>query len=154
MALFLIRRDGAALFQLRDNRPDIRCAGLWGVPGGQVKQEGDEEEQESKSQAVCREIFEETGYSVNEVHFMEEIEFREKRHGEYTVSLFWQWYDSKQVLNCYEGQAMRFIHWQEHWQYPIIKELLLPWQRLLSGLSTGKQQHSKSIINKRGDTRL
>ena len=36
--VFLFRDDGAALLQLRDNKPDLKNAGMWVPPGGGLEE--------------------------------------------------------------------------------------------------------------------
>ena len=55
-ALFLLRDDGALLLQLRDEKPNLRHAGMWVPPGGHI------EADESVEQGTRREFLEETDY--------------------------------------------------------------------------------------------
>lgn len=92
---------GKALMQLRDVKPDIVLPGYWCIPGGGV------DEGESVRQAAKREFKEETGYLLKNPKLFEteiyEINSKKiKRH------LFYETYDGKQEIGCFEGQKMEF----------------------------------------------
>ena len=55
-AIFVLREDGAALLQHRDNKLNIRHPMMWGPPGGHV------EANETELTCAKRELFEETDY--------------------------------------------------------------------------------------------
>ena len=55
-AVFLLRKDGAALLQLRDEKPGLRHAGKWVPPGGHA------EDWEKIEDCASREFYEETNY--------------------------------------------------------------------------------------------
>ena len=55
-AIFLLRDDGALLLQLRDDKPNLRHAGMWVPPGGHI------DDDESIEQGTRREFLEETDY--------------------------------------------------------------------------------------------
>ena len=62
-SIFLLRSDGAALFQHRDDKSSIKHPNTWGLPGGQI------ETGESLEEGVLRELYEETGYKSDSAHF-------------------------------------------------------------------------------------
>ena len=57
----LLRRDGAVLLQLRDDKPEIQDPGIWVFPGGHV------EPHETLEEGARREFLEETCYSCSEL---------------------------------------------------------------------------------------
>jgi len=79
----LIRDDGAALLQLRDDKPDIQDPGIWVFPGGHA------DPGEEAVDAAKREFLEETCYQVEDLRFL--------------VSY------SAQQVKCCEGQDLQFI---------------------------------------------
>jgi len=100
----LLRGDGAALLQLRDDKPGIQDPGIWVFPGGHV------EPGETLAGGAARELFEETGYrcgGLEEVvrYQAEEIGYR----GRHAVAFFWSRFDGRQQIRCQEGQELRFV---------------------------------------------
>lgn len=100
----LLRSDGSALLQLRDNKPGLNAAGQWVFPGGHC------DEGESAEQGACREFEEETGYRCGRLHWLttfchpsDDLQYM------YELSMFMSPYDGRQPVHCYEGQAVEFI---------------------------------------------
>lgn len=90
-----------ALLQLRDNKPGIVLPGYWSIPGGAV------EKGEDIVQAAKREFKEETGYLLKDPKLFTTEVYKMgrkniKRH------IFYEIYDGKQVISCFEGQNMEF----------------------------------------------
>jgi 8-oxo-dGTP pyrophosphatase MutT (NUDIX family) len=106
-AVFLLRKDGAALLQLRDKNPNLRHAGRWVPPGGHA------EDAEGIEECAKRELFEETGYKCRTLNKL--IEFKDVVPGwpEYSLTIFWALYDSIQDVKCNEGQDLQFINRHE-----------------------------------------
>jgi 8-oxo-dGTP pyrophosphatase MutT (NUDIX family) len=104
-AVVLLRRDGAALLQHRDDTPGLRHAGMWVPPGGHC--EGGEDA------LVCaqREFFEETAYRAGpELRFlMQFVDDNVPGHRPQFITVFWAWYDGVQQPVCHEGQGLAFI---------------------------------------------
>ena len=102
-AVFLLREDGAALLQLRDNKPGLRNAGVWVPPGGHADPGEDIET------CARREFAEETDYVCGELHrlcaFVDEV----SGWPPYELTVFWARYDGRQNHTCREGQALEFI---------------------------------------------
>ena len=103
-AIFLLRDDGAALLQHRDDKPDIPHANMWVPPGGRC------EDGESFEECARREFLEETGYRVGPLHFVAEFE---DDHAQgfppLHLTVFWSLYDGVQSFVCGEGQALEFV---------------------------------------------
>jgi 8-oxo-dGTP diphosphatase len=99
----LLRRDGAALMQHRDNKHGLRHPNQWVMPGGHC------EDGESFESCARREFFEETGYRLD--HLEQLVKFIEPpaELPANLVTVFWALYDDVQPVQCHEGQALAFI---------------------------------------------
>lgn len=101
----LLRADGAALLQHRDDRPDIQDPGLWVVPGGHV------DPGESPATGATREFLEETDYDCRTTarplaHWRsEEVGYAPG----FDLFFLWALYDGRQPVICHEGQALAFV---------------------------------------------
>lgn len=127
--VFLLRDDGAALLQLRDNKPGLRHAGRWGVPGGHC------EAGESLEASARREVHEETGYACGALHPLADFEDHDdKTCPPYRVVAYWCRYDGKQSVECREGQTLRFVARHDVSRHPIPEHLLPVWDRALAAL--------------------
>lgn len=102
-AIFLLRKDGATLMQLRDEIEGLRHAGVWVSPGGHA-QPG-----ENIEACARREFFEETNYWCNTLNWLTEFRDAVSDSPEYILTIYWELYDSKQELICNEGQDLKFI---------------------------------------------
>jgi len=63
-ATMVLRRDRAALLQHRDDKPGLRNAGMWGLPGDHA------ESGESMLDCARRELREETEYNASDLRFL------------------------------------------------------------------------------------
>jgi 8-oxo-dGTP pyrophosphatase MutT (NUDIX family) len=82
-SIFLLKTDGSALFQHRDNYSHIKHPGMWGLPGGQ------REVRESLEACVIRELFEETGYKTKSVFYINTyVDNSAKGWPEYSCAFF------------------------------------------------------------------
>ena len=124
-AVFLLRNDGAALLQLRDNKPGLRNAGMWVPPGGGL------EENESQIECAYREFFEETAYRCTELIWLASIEDVVEGWPEYQLTIFWGFYDDQQHFRCQEGQDLKFVMREEADQYQVPKKLISLWDLAL-----------------------
>jgi len=88
--------------QLRDNRPNIDFPNHWCLPGGKV--ESDEEERKGAQ----RELLEETGYSSSNPIFLHSEIYTTKDGRRIKRNIFYEIYDGKQEIKCFEGQKMEF----------------------------------------------
>lgn len=103
-AIFLLRADGAALLQHRDDKPDIPHPNMWVPPGGHC------EDGESVEACARREFLEETSYRVDDLHQLADFEDRSARgFPPLQLAVYWSRYDGVQPVICHEGQALEFI---------------------------------------------
>jgi len=93
----LLRHDGAALLQHRDDISTISDPGLWVFPGGHL------EEDEAPLDGAAREMEEETCYRCRDLHPLTSLPLEEGQ-----LLFFWTNYDGQPVA-CREGQALQFI---------------------------------------------
>ncbi len=102
-AVVLLKNDGAALFQLRDNKPGLPCAGLWSLPSGRC------DDHEILEACAKRELREETGYECESLYELITLAPDHDGYENYQMTAFWTHYDGAQLLKCLEGQEIRFI---------------------------------------------
>ena len=125
--VFLLREDGAALMQHRDDKPGLRRAGMWVPPGGRM------ESGESPEECARREFLEETRYQCGELHWLDTFEeYFDKRWPPFPVTIYWAIYDGLQILECMEGQAVEFIERQRAADYRITEDVIELWDRAIS----------------------
>ena len=94
----LLRGDGAALMQHRDNLETISDPGLWVFPGGHL------EAGETPRDGAVREVEEETSYRCGDLD-----ELTRLRLGQVELVFFLGNYDESQNVTCNEGQALEFV---------------------------------------------
>ena len=100
----LLRNDGAALLQLRDNKPGLSAAGQWVFPGGHC------ECGETIPDCARREFREETSYDCPDLKLLTSFPYRSPDTGAvFQLNFFWSQYDERQAIHCYEGQEIRFL---------------------------------------------
>lgn len=98
VGVVLLRGDGAALLQHRDDIETISDPGLWVFPGGHV------EPGEAPDAGAAREFEEETCYRCAQLRLLTKFPVPE---GE--LFFFWEKYDGRQPVACREGQAVQFV---------------------------------------------
>lgn len=104
VGVVLLRDDGAALLQLRDNTIGISDPGLWAVPGGHI------EPGETLEEAATREFEEETRYRCARLLPVVRLQGDELGYEKnFQLIFFWETYDGRQRIECREGQALQFI---------------------------------------------
>lgn len=103
-AVYLIRDDGAALLQHRDDKPQIPHAGIWVPPGGHS------DPGESMEACARREFLEETGYALGDLHYLTEfLDEHPRGFPPLWLTFYWSRYDGLQTPVCHEGQALEFV---------------------------------------------
>ncbi len=135
-AIFLLRDDGAALLQKRDDKVGLSHAGMWTPPGGH------RELGESAEACALREFEEETAYRLGELHLLTEfLGGDEPGFPPQWLSIFWSLYDGVQEVECREGQALGFIRREEAVHCPIPQYLVDIWDRAIdAGVAAGRLQ--------------
>jgi 8-oxo-dGTP pyrophosphatase MutT (NUDIX family) len=98
VGVVLLRDDGAALLQHRDNISTISDPGLWVFPGGHLKWG------ETPRDGAAREMEEETCYRCHNLRPLTRLAIEEG-----TLLFFWENYDCQQAVACREGQALEFV---------------------------------------------
>ena len=128
-ALFLFRKnDHALLLQLRDEKPNLRHAGLWVPPGGHSEQE------ETIEECTRREFYEETNYHCKNINWFLALHIEHPQWPTYLLGISWAFYDNKQTIKCQEGQALKFIKRNEAKTLPIPVFIFPIWDKLLEGI--------------------
>jgi 8-oxo-dGTP pyrophosphatase MutT (NUDIX family) len=125
-ALFLFRKnDHALLLQLRDEKPNLRHAGLWVPPGGHIEHE------ETIEECTLREFYEETNYHCKNINWFYALNIEHPQWPTYLLGISWAFYDDNQTIKCQEGQALKFIKRNETDSLPIPNFLFTIWDKLL-----------------------
>ena len=127
-AVYLVRDDGALLMQLRDQKADLRHAGLWVPPGGHG------EGGETFEQVARREFEEETLVRCGKLLWLSAIEVELPPWPTYLLANFGGLYDNVQPYYCREGQDLRFIERERAAQLPMPAFVVDTWDRVLSRL--------------------
>ncbi|MEW6319654.1 MAG: NUDIX domain-containing protein [Acidobacteriota bacterium] len=124
--IVLLRADGAALLQHRDDKPGLQHAGMWVAPGGHC------EPGESLEACAKRELEEETGYRCDRLFPLITVVDDGGISGyPQRLHLFWAEYDGVQVTCCHEGQALEFVGRLEAEGLPIPPYILEMWDKAL-----------------------
>lgn len=121
----LLRSDGAALMQHRDNKDWLSHPNQWVMPGGH------READESIDACARREFFEETGYRLGQIDTLVSFVEAPGPQPAHFVTVFWAPYDDQQTVHCYEGQALAFIERQRAASYDIPEFILNTWDLAL-----------------------
>jgi|SRR5437867_2058031 len=124
--IVLLRTDGAALLQHRDDKPGLPHAGLWVFPGGHC------ETGESAEICAVREFLEETGYlcqKLNRCAFLQDLAV--EGFTSIDLSVFWAEYDRVQPIRCLEGQDLKFVSRSQAETYRMPDYLIRVWDLAL-----------------------
>ena len=133
-AVVLLREDGAALLQHRDDNPGLRDAGMWVPPGGHC------EPGESIEACARREFLEETEYQCDELNWLDSFHFnQEDEWPALHLTVFWARYDGVQPARCLEGQALEFVERQLAPSYPMPPYHIDVWDLAITASSTERK---------------
>lgn len=135
-ATFVVRSDGAALLQHRDDKPGLRHANMWGPPGGHI------EPGELIDDCARRELYEESGYEASELKFLMSFENAVEGCPTYQLTIFWCWYDGIQSIACNEGQALDFITRSTAGNYAIPDCIIHAWDAALAAAGVTTEKYS------------
>jgi 8-oxo-dGTP pyrophosphatase MutT (NUDIX family) len=127
VGVVLLRDDGAALLQHRDEIETISDPGLWVFPGGHV------EAGEAPDAGAAREFEEETCYRCGQLRLLTRLSVPE---GE--LVFFWEEYDGRQPVECREGQALQFIPREEVGKLPRQNYLARVWDLALAAQAASR----------------
>ena len=131
VAVVLLRSQGQALLQLRDEKPGLRHAGMWVMPGGH------REPGESLEAAGRREFLEETGYYCKALHWLISFDNNyDQGWPMYRLVVFWARYDNVQSVQCHEGQALEFVDRTRAESLPMPAYLIKIWDAAIASAKT------------------
>ena len=125
---FLFNNKNQVLMQLRDNKKNIACPNIWGPVGGQCNQN------ESPKDCLIREVFEETGYKINNNLYWfgnYTLPYNNQNNEDHVVCVFWSIYDNQQKISCYEGQKIKFLDLNKIFCYEML-HINLDWIRSIN----------------------
>jgi len=125
-AVVVLRDDGAALLQHRDEKPGLSHAGMWVIPGGHC------EPVETVERCARRELLEETGYDCEAPRFLMSVA---RNDVDEHLVVYWTRYDGVQPVHCGEGQAVEFVDYARRSAYAIPPILVDAWERALAAAS-------------------
>jgi mutator protein MutT len=100
VGIALVKKN-TVLFQLRDEKTNVMPR-HWGLPSGEVKKG------ETLKRAIMRELKEETGYQLKNPIFFATDNYEDKDR-KVKNHLFYEKYDSRQEIKCFEGEKMVFL---------------------------------------------
>ena len=125
-AIVLLRADGAALLQHRDDKPGLSHRNKWTPPGGHS------DPGEALEDCARREFLEETDYLLGDLHlFAQFVDDNPVGCPPLELFVFWSRYDGRQPVACHEGQALEFISRSRAGEYDIPQYLVDLWDRAL-----------------------
>lgn len=135
-AILLLRGDGAALLQHRDDKPGLRHAAMWVPPGGHA------ESGESMLDCARRELREETEYLASDLQFLMSFDDAVKGWPVYRLTVYWCRYDEIQPVVCHEGQNLAFVERRAAGNFPIPSMIINVWDAALAvACSTTERIH-------------
>jgi len=109
VSIIIVNESNEVLLQHRDNRPDIDYPGCWGLIGGGCQRD------EHPEKAICREVKEEIGLSVNNIIYFHKYYQQNIEEYVYITST------SKNIsdMKVTEGQNVSFIKFEDLKRYKI-----------------------------------
>jgi ADP-ribose pyrophosphatase YjhB (NUDIX family) len=132
-AIWVLRRDGTALLQHRDDKPGLRHAGLWVPPGGHADQG------EALSDCAHRELQEETEYNASDLQYLMTLDRVHEDGVAFQVTYFWCWYDEIQTIVCHEGQELAFVKRSDAVEYQLLDFLIDVWDAAIAAASANQE---------------
>jgi 8-oxo-dGTP pyrophosphatase MutT (NUDIX family) len=133
-AVAVVREDGAALLQLRDDDPRITHPGRWVFPGGHGRPG------EDATVCAARELEEETAYRARDLVRLGPIDDpAEEVRG--PIVLFLAPYDGEQAIECREGTEMRWVTRDEADALDVPRFLLDAWDDLVLPYLSARPDH-------------
>ena len=138
--IIVLRADGAALLQHRDDIPTINDPGLWVIPGGHV------EPGETVMDGAVREVEEETCYRSAQPRLLADYHATELGyHGDFRMIFFWDEYDGAQAIECREGQAATFVRREDAEALPRRDYLTRIWDLALAAREACQRAHKPFV---------
>lgn len=129
----LLRKDGAALLQLRDELPGLPRAGMWVTPGGHC------EPGEEIENCAHREFLEETEYDCRDLNYLGMvIDENDVKQTTYPLYVFSAQYDGSPVC-CHEGQELRFVSRSEAATFDVPRCLIGIWDQAIAAESSNAE---------------
>lgn len=121
--VILLRDDGAALMQHRDDKPGLPHAGMWVPPGGHCERD------EAIEACARREFQEETGYRCGDLKLLTAFRVANVTYSPpIWLTMFWCEYDNVQRPVCLEGQALEFVRREDAHRYRVPTYLADLWE--------------------------
>ena len=75
--------------------------------------------------------FEETGYNSNNLNYLMTF-YETSGNKKSKVKLFWDKFDNKQKIKCYEGQKLKFIKKKDAHKYRVVEIIIFAWEKILN----------------------
>lgn len=122
--IILLRDDGAALLQHRDDKPSISRPGVWVMPGGH------QNPCETSEACARREFREETAYDCSEFTWL--ASFVDPEQPDSLCTMYWACFDGHQAIRCLEGQDLKFVLRADAARYGVPEFLVEVWDQALA----------------------
>lgn len=100
--IIILKKNGQVLLQKRDNKKTIAYPNFWSFPGGSI------DKGETPKEGAIRELYEETGYESKRLKLFDKF-YDYHRGKKLGIIFFWDEYDNKTKVKCYEGQKLEFV---------------------------------------------
>lgn len=147
-AVLVLRHDGAALLQHRDDKAGLRHAGMWVPPGGHA------ESDEPMFDCARRELREETEYDTSDLRFLMSFDDTVKGWPAYQLTIYWCWYDGVQSVACHEGQGLAFIKRSMAANYPIPPPIINVWDAALAAAGVTTEESTPNPALRVGESEV